>query len=67
MNMDFLFRSKIRNRTPAELVANCRQSIVKLDNVQQRKAAAEEITKILQQMKAVYLGDAGNTFRIVCS
>lgn len=57
--MDFLFRSKSKTKTPAEIVAMCRQNLARLDVVSQRKLAAEDITKSLQQMKLIYFGDAG--------
>lgn len=59
--MAFLFRSAKKNTTPAELVNTCRQVIPKLENPAQTKIAAEEITKLLQQMKATYFGDAGTS------
>lgn len=63
--MDFLFRSKSRAKSPSELVTACRQNIMKLDNATQRKLAAEEVTKCLQQMKSVYFGDAGEEVELI--
>ncbi|ORY85488.1 Mo25-PA [Protomyces lactucae-debilis] len=56
--MAFLFRSRSKAPSPADLVLSSRSYILKLDHPVQGKLAREEITKLLTQMKQVYFGDA---------
>lgn len=55
--MAFFFRARARTQTPADLVTSCCQQVVKLDSAAHRKVAAEELTKLLQQLRVVYFGD----------
>ena len=57
--MAFLFNRSNRSKTPQELVRSVRESISRLDVPSEKKRAAEEITKYLNSMKTILIGDGG--------
>ncbi|BFZ55132.1 Hym1p [Savitreella phatthalungensis] len=52
------FRARSKTQTPADLVSTCCAQLVKLDSASSRKAALEEVSKQLAQLKVIYYGDA---------
>ena len=57
--MAFLFNRSNRPKTPQELVRTVRESIARLDVPSEKKRAVEEITKCLNSMKSILIGDGG--------
>ena len=58
--MAFLFNRSNRPKTPQDLVRSVRESISRLDVPTEKKRAIEEITKCLNLMKNILIGDGGN-------
>ena len=57
--MAFLFNRSNRPKTPQDLVRSVRESISRLDVPSEKKRAVEEITKCLNAMKTILIGDGG--------
>jgi len=57
--MAFLFNRSNRPKTPQDLVRSVRESISRLDVPSEKKRAIEEITKCLNAMKNILIGDGG--------
>ena len=57
--MAFLFNRSNRPKTPQDLVRSVRESISRLDVPSEKKRAIEEITKCLNSMKNILIGDGG--------
>jgi calcium binding protein 39 len=57
--MSFLFNRSNRPKTPQDLVRTVRESISRLDVPSEKKRAIEEITKCLNAMKTILIGDGG--------
>jgi Mo25-like len=60
--MAFLFNRSNRPKTPQDLVRSVRESISRLDVPTEKKRAIEEITKCLNAMKNILIGDGGRIF-----
>ena len=57
--MAFLFNRSNRPKTPQDLVRSVRESTARLDVPSEKKRAIEEITKCLNSMKNILIGDGG--------
>lgn len=57
--MAFLFNRSNRPKTPQDLVRSVRESVTRLDVPSEKKRAIEEITKCLNSMKNILIGDGG--------
>lgn len=57
--MAFLFNRSNRPKAPQDLVRSVRESISRLDVPSEKKRAIEEITKCLNAMKNILIGDGG--------
>jgi len=64
--MAFLFNRSNRPKTPQDLVRSVRESISRLDVPSERKRAVEEITKCLNSMKTILIGDGGTPLFLHC-
>jgi Mo25-like len=65
--MAFLFNRSNRPKTPQDLVRSVRESIARLDVPSEKKRAIEEITKCLNSMKNILIGDGGKRYLQVCA